>query len=317
MKLKVDDDFKNLLPELTSEQYTDLEKSIVKYGVLSPIIVWGETIIDGHNRHEICLAHHIQNFPVKEMSFDCKADAMQWIVDNQFARRNLTLSEKIILQAKVHAELEREAKENQGARTDILVNLPKSETIHVSEQMAEKVGVSEKTYRDAKYVVEHGTQEQIDRMDKKVKIKGKPNGVSAIADEIKNKDNPNSMKKCRRCGRTLPRKDFHPGKCYCKECHNRTASKTYDFNGDIIRVPSQYKNVSDQSIIDGLYTDNIGDMTIEDVVNEFFTNFRHYMNSLVSVLKEHSDVIGENKEAISKMWATANDEFQNIRKEYE
>ena len=316
MKLKVDDDFKNLLPELTSEQYTDLEKSIIKYGVLNPIIVWDETIIDGHNRYAICLAHHIQNFPTKEMSFDSKAGAMQWIVDNQFARRNLTLSEKIILQAKVHAELEKEAKGNSGTRTDLRVNLPQGSGGRVSERMAEKVGVSEKTYRDAKFVVEHGTQEQIDRMDKKVKIKGKSNGASAIANEIRNKDVPVGMKKCKKCGQILPRKNFYIDRAVCKECFNKP-SATYDFNGDIIQVPSQYKDVSDQSIIDGLYTDDIGDMTIEDVVNEFFTNFRHYMNSLVSVLKEHSDVIGENKEAISKMWATANDEFQNIRKEYE
>ena len=48
---------------------------------------------------------------------------------------------------KVEQEYKKEAKKNQGARTDMLVNLPKSNPVHVSEKMAEKIGVSEKTYR--------------------------------------------------------------------------------------------------------------------------------------------------------------------------
>ena len=48
--LKIDDDFKNLLPDLTSEEYTGLERDIVKHGVLNPIIIWNGIIVDGHNR---------------------------------------------------------------------------------------------------------------------------------------------------------------------------------------------------------------------------------------------------------------------------
>ena len=155
--LKIDEDFKNLLPDLTSEEYTGLEKDIVKHGVLNPIIVWNGTIVDGHNRYAICQAHHIENFQTKEVSFNSKAEAMQWIVDHQFAKRNLELSQKISLQAKVHAELEKEAKENHAEnmrrnqkQSQSLVNLPPIEKVNVAEQMAAKVGVSEKTYRDAK-----------------------------------------------------------------------------------------------------------------------------------------------------------------------
>ena len=189
--MKIDNDFKNLLPELTAEEYTGLERDIVKHGVLSPIIVWNDTIVDGHNRYAIAQAHRFPEsaIPIKEINFDSKASAMQWIVDNQFAKRNLEFSQKIILQSKVHDELKKEASANTGTRTDLGVNLPHGSGGRVSEQMASKLGISEKTYRDAKYVVDHGTPEQIARMDKG----GKGNGVSAIAKEIKKPSEPKPL----------------------------------------------------------------------------------------------------------------------------
>ena len=68
-------------------------------------------------------------------------------------------------------EYKKEAKENltKGGRPKTgekgLVNLPKvSEPLHVSEKMAEKIGVSEKTYRNMRTIVNEGTPEQIERI---------------------------------------------------------------------------------------------------------------------------------------------------------
>ena len=93
------------------------------------------------------------------------------IIDHQFARRNLTKSETVRSLAKVEQEYKREAKENltKGGRPKTgekgLVNLPKvSEPLHVSEKMAEKIGVSEKTYRNMRTIVNEGTPEQNERI---------------------------------------------------------------------------------------------------------------------------------------------------------
>lgn len=92
MNLKIDEDYKNLLPELTAEEYTGLERDIVKHGILSPIIVWNGVIVDGHNRYAIAQAHRFPDaaIPTKEMKFDSKDQALSWILKHQLGRRNLT-----------------------------------------------------------------------------------------------------------------------------------------------------------------------------------------------------------------------------------
>lgn len=80
MELKIDMDFENCLPMLSKEEYSELEKNICKNGILSPVLIWNGTIIDGHNRYKICKAHGIENIPTKEMDFSSKSEAIEWIL---------------------------------------------------------------------------------------------------------------------------------------------------------------------------------------------------------------------------------------------
>lgn len=53
-ELKIDEEFKKLIPPSTDEEYELLHASIDKYGCIDPIIVWNDCIIDGHTRYNIC-----------------------------------------------------------------------------------------------------------------------------------------------------------------------------------------------------------------------------------------------------------------------
>ena len=57
--LKIDFEFRDLIPPLTAEEYSGLEESILKDGCRDALVVWGETIVDGHNRYEICTKHNL------------------------------------------------------------------------------------------------------------------------------------------------------------------------------------------------------------------------------------------------------------------
>lgn len=57
-------------------------------------------------------------------------------------------------------EYKKEAKERSGARTDLGVSLPTGSVGRTSEKMAEKIGVSEKTYRNMRTIVHHVIQVQ-------------------------------------------------------------------------------------------------------------------------------------------------------------
>ena len=53
-KLKIDEEFQKLIPELTKEESDTLEELLLKEGCREPICVWNDYIIDGHNRYFLC-----------------------------------------------------------------------------------------------------------------------------------------------------------------------------------------------------------------------------------------------------------------------
>lgn len=114
MELKIDADFESCLPMLSTAEYNELEKSIVKSGVFSPILVWNGAIVDGHNRYKICKARRIENIPIKEMNFSCKDEAIEWILRNQLGRRNLTDFHRNEIALKYEEIVKRRAKERQS-----------------------------------------------------------------------------------------------------------------------------------------------------------------------------------------------------------
>ncbi len=87
--LKIDPQFKSLIRPLLKIEYIQLEKNIIADGCRDPITVWHDTIIDGHNRYEICIRHNIP-FYIAEKEFVCREEAIAWICANQLGRRNLS-----------------------------------------------------------------------------------------------------------------------------------------------------------------------------------------------------------------------------------
>jgi len=88
-QLKIDAEFKNLIRPLSREEYAQLEANLVVDGCREPITTWNGTIVDGHNRYEICNRLHIP-YAIQELSFEGREDAVVWICGNQLGRRNIT-----------------------------------------------------------------------------------------------------------------------------------------------------------------------------------------------------------------------------------
>jgi len=100
-------------------------------------------LVDGHNRYEICTAHG-KPFETVEIEFASRDDAMVWIIDNQFSRRNLTPFARGELALKRKHIIAAKARENQGRRTDLnlLQNSAKSKPIDTRAEIAKIAGVS-------------------------------------------------------------------------------------------------------------------------------------------------------------------------------
>ena len=137
MKLIIKPQFRDLIPALLPEEYTDLENSLLRDGCLDTIKVWLGIIVDGHNRYTICQKHSIP-FETQEMGFEDEQDATIWIIRNQFARRNINAAQRGSLALKLKPLIAEKAKRNQGRRTDLLQNVAKGAPIHTREELAEK-----------------------------------------------------------------------------------------------------------------------------------------------------------------------------------
>ncbi len=108
----IDKEFAALIPPLTTDEYSQLEKNLMAEGCRDRLVVWGDILIDGHNRLQICTKHNIP-YDVFAQDFADRDAAMRYIILNQFGRRNLTLGNRSILALKLEPLYQSAAKRNQ------------------------------------------------------------------------------------------------------------------------------------------------------------------------------------------------------------
>lgn len=163
-ELKIDPELKDLLPPLTNEEYKQLEKNIVENGFDRnfPIMEWHGYIADGHNRYSICRKHNIEPV-IGTLAYDTKEEVMEWMLDIQLGRRNLSPIQRIAVAEKYRPIYEKQARENQLSglkQNTVSVNLPKRiDSVNTSEKLAKVAGVSEKTYRMGAKVLNSDNEE--------------------------------------------------------------------------------------------------------------------------------------------------------------
>lgn len=104
-KLDINPKFEALLRPLDPDERDRLEWSILREGILDPLKVWlyedKHYIVDGHNRYKIYNDYpteiqELGGYHVKYLTFPSEDEAMEWILENQLRRRNLTYNEKVL-----------------------------------------------------------------------------------------------------------------------------------------------------------------------------------------------------------------------------
>lgn len=157
MKLMIDAEFKSLIPSLSNEEYPQLEKNILREGCRDAIVVWDGIILDGHNRYEICKKYELP-FDIEEAEgIESRDDAIEWIIKNQFGRRNLPYYQRSKLALKLEGIISNRAKKNQGARTDI--SQISVESLDTQKELARIAGVSHDTISKVKIIEQEASNE--------------------------------------------------------------------------------------------------------------------------------------------------------------
>ena len=199
-KYRIDEELKSVMPHLTQEEYEELERSLLLDGFKgSPIIVWDDIIIDGHNRYELCIKHDIL-FEVKELKFNSKEEVIQWMIRAQLGRRNLSPIQRIAIAEKYRSIYTKQARQNKSANGgDKKSELKNSATpispknkIDVRAKLAETANVSTDTYTKGKKILDSQNEELIHQVESGEKsinkayqeIKKQETNVAATSNEL-------------------------------------------------------------------------------------------------------------------------------------
>ena len=130
INLKIDPEFQNQIPPLTDDEYKQLEENILKEGkLLSPLIVWNNTLVDGHNRYEIVQEHPEISFSTMPLPFESREEVLAWICKNQLGRRNLTPEQKKFLIGKQYSVEHRKPGGNGNNQYTVTVEEPVQEEL--------------------------------------------------------------------------------------------------------------------------------------------------------------------------------------------
>lgn len=200
MNLMIDDEFKNLIPPLASDEIKQLEENIISEGCRDPLVAWRGFLVDGHNRYEICIRNKIQ-YKVVERDFENRASVILWMIHNQFGRRNLADIDRIALARKrqeVLRPLADKASEDgrkkggqisgRGRKKDdsLSANLPKSYPVDTRKEAAKTAGVGERTYDAGKLILDAAENGEIDS-EIVEKVRRKETSIHRVAKDIKEK----------------------------------------------------------------------------------------------------------------------------------
>ena len=115
----IDKKFQALIPPLTAEEREGLESNIVANGCLDTLKVWGDILVDGHNRFNICVEHGIE-YKTQAMKFVDRNAVSVWIIRNQLDRRNIADFVRYELTDRQADILREQGRQKQGTRTDLI-----------------------------------------------------------------------------------------------------------------------------------------------------------------------------------------------------
>ncbi|HYD80902.1 MAG TPA: hypothetical protein VEC06_13935 [Paucimonas sp.] len=117
MNISINDELRTYVDPLTPNEYAALERSILAEGCRDALVLWGDVLIDGHNRYAICRKHGIEFKTVQNDRFTSIEDVMLWMIDNQLARRSVTDFQRGMLALRKKAILTDRAKAQEEAAT--------------------------------------------------------------------------------------------------------------------------------------------------------------------------------------------------------
>jgi N6-adenosine-specific RNA methylase IME4 len=163
MELKINPEFRDLIPPLTKEETDSLTESIKNEGCYDAIKIWDGFIVDGHNRYRICTENNIK-FSVSDWYFKDDNEAKLWIIKNQFARRNLNPFQRSELALKMEPLIAAQAKERMLKGVEDPAQNSAEGVKETRAEVARLAGTSHDTIMKVKFIKDNAEQDLIEKV---------------------------------------------------------------------------------------------------------------------------------------------------------
>lgn len=90
MTITVSEELKAYIDPLTPEEHEALERSLLAEGCRDALVLWGDLLIDGHNRYGLCQKHDIPFQTVQHPHVKSMDDVHLWMIDQHLGRRSVS-----------------------------------------------------------------------------------------------------------------------------------------------------------------------------------------------------------------------------------
>jgi N6-adenosine-specific RNA methylase IME4 len=183
--LSINPELKSLIPPLTAEEFKQLETNVLAEGIREPIITWQGTIVDGHNRYELAQMYDLP-FKTSEMQFTTMENCKEWMILNQFGRRNLSNYQRSVLALELEEVFKQKARESKSEKVsyfrqtgEVCQNSDKPDT---KKEIAKVANVSHDTIAKVK-AIEAKAPEEV-----KVKLRTGEVSINQAYQDIKKEE---------------------------------------------------------------------------------------------------------------------------------
>ena len=93
-------ELKAYIDPLTPDEHDALERSILAEGCRDALVLWGDVLVDGHNRYGICQQHGLPFQTVQNTRFQSMEDVHRWMIDQPLGRRSVSEFQRGVLALK-------------------------------------------------------------------------------------------------------------------------------------------------------------------------------------------------------------------------
>jgi hypothetical protein len=151
MNITVNEELRAYIDPLTPDEHAALERSILAEGCRDALVLWGEVLVDGHNRYGICQKHGIAFNTVQNTRFASMADVHLWMIDQHLGRRSVSDFQRGVLALRKKEILTERAASAAGSEAPVTAPdqgdaaVPAAEPLSTREAMARAARISSAT----------------------------------------------------------------------------------------------------------------------------------------------------------------------------